>query len=130
MAEGIRNISLRVGEAPFLLEAVLCGGGSGIQVYVGGGTLPHIGSVVLAEPRPGLSNPEENSCTVSVLNLAGHKDEAVARAFAEAFCRQYGCPVSVSAGVHIDNASPEDIQKFLELSRELLEKALNIWSEE
>ncbi|MBQ9931821.1 MAG: hypothetical protein IJO79_05645 [Firmicutes bacterium] len=122
--ESIRTMTLEIGEAPFRLTAVICGSTSGIQVYVGGGTLPHIGSVVLAEPKPGL---EGRVCNLSTFNREGHKDGVVAHRFAEALCFRYNCPVSVSAGIHIDNAAAEDIQRLVALSDQLLEQVLDAW---
>ncbi|MBQ6397572.1 MAG: hypothetical protein IJI06_05425 [Oscillospiraceae bacterium] len=47
---------------------------------------PHIGCAVLAIPRPSLKSDGSMSCTSSVLNLSGHKDETLCRLLAERAC--------------------------------------------
>ena len=50
---------------------------------------PHIGCAVLAIPRPSLKSDGSMSCTSSVLNLSGHKDETLCRLLAERACVSY-----------------------------------------
>jgi hypothetical protein len=50
------------------------------------------------------------SCTSSVLNLCGHKDEVFARPLAERLCVLTNLPVSVSVGIHVEHASASDIE--------------------
>lgn len=111
-----------VGEGQYRLEAAVSCSDSGISVHLVGGETPHIGSVVLAEPRGSLTG-EGRSCTSSVINLAGHKDEAFARDLAERICRQTDTAVCVCAGVHVDRASTEDIAR-LTAAYESLARAL------
>lgn len=119
----MKHFSLSQGQGCCALEADVSLSGGGISVYLCGGDAPHIGSVALAEPRNSLSG-SGTSCTSSVLNLRGHKDEAFARPLAERLCRLSGLPVSVSAGVHVDQASQADIQRlqlvFEALSQEII----------
>jgi hypothetical protein len=96
----------------------------GVQVYVGGGTRAHIGSVALSQPRPSLSGDESASSTTSVLNLLGHKDDSLAVPLAEQICRRTGQAVVVTAGVHIDGARPEEIERLLANCRGLGERIL------
>ena len=56
--------------------------GEDLLLCLSGGTRPHLGCVVMASPRPSLADPEKRSATSSVLNLPGHKDEALCRALA------------------------------------------------
>ncbi len=99
----------------------------GILASLVGGEEPHLGGVVLSIPRPSLANPEVVSCTTSVVPLVGHKDDEAARPLAEMLARKTNLPVSVAAGLHIDNASVEDIRELmknsLECGRKLLELA-------
>lgn len=50
---------------------------SGMCVCVGGGTYSHIGSVVLALPRESIMGDGRVSCTLSMINVVGHKDDFV-----------------------------------------------------
>ncbi|MDR1571002.1 MAG: hypothetical protein LBS32_00590 [Clostridiales Family XIII bacterium] len=119
--------ALTEGDAPFRIGARVSGAGDGVQLYIGGGDAPHIGSVAVSLPRPSLDGSEDMSCTTSVYNILGHKDDRIAVMFAEAFCREFGCVAVAAAGVHVDGAGPGDIDRFLALSERLLERALAEW---
>lgn len=82
--------------------------GDDLVAEVTGGAA-HIGCIVLAVARPSLSGDGSTGCTSSVLNAAGHKDEAVARPVAEALCRASGRTVACTGGVHVDDATPAQI---------------------
>ncbi|MHB8156059.1 MAG: prenylated flavin chaperone LpdD [Desulfocucumaceae bacterium] len=98
----------------------------GILSILVGGEEPHLGAVVLSVPRQSLGDPKKISCTSSVLPLPGHKDDEAARPLAELLARETGFPVSVSAGLHINNAGLEDIEKLkentLECGKQLLDQ--------
>lgn len=79
--------------------------GNDIALTVCGGSLHHIGSVALAQPE----DSSERQATVSVLCAYGHRDDEVARRMAKRIAGLLGCTVSASVGIHIDNASLEDI---------------------
>lgn len=64
--------------------------------------------------------------TSSALNRIGHKDEAVARRFAEAVAIHRKICVCASCGIHLDDASPEQLQSIIELSEELLGKVMDM----
>ncbi len=83
--------------------------GNDILLSIWGGTMPHIGTVSITQPRPGITNPEQRSSTSSVYNFTGHKDEAVARCCAEKIAAACDKKTVAVAGIHIDNASSADI---------------------
>ena len=89
--------------------------GKDLLVEVSGGDAPHVGSVVVAEPRPSLTG-EGVSVTSSVINRIGHKDEAVARDIAEMLAKLYDSVVVCACGIHINNATQEDIKNVMELA--------------
>ena len=82
--------------------------GSHVVVLLTGGEA-HIGCVVLAEPKS-----EKAPISVSVINRAGHKDEVVAVPMARQIVDAIGCPVLVSAGIHLDGITEEEIEYFVE----------------
>jgi len=86
----------------------------GIILIVGGGQVSHIGSIVLAEPRK----------TSQVFNLPGHKEEKIARNFAEKTCVKRKMPVLCVCGIHIDDATKEDIKILESNAKKLLNKVL------
>lgn len=92
--------------------------GAHLVICVSGGDVPHIGSVVLSTPRPSLTG-EGRSATSSVLNLPGHKDEAVARQVAETLAAKLDTTVCCVCGIHVDNATPEALATCATLGEEL-----------
>ena len=82
---------------------------SGLIVTLYGGEKSHVGSVVVAIPRPSLQDPSLTSATSSVINLVAHKDEDVARPLAELLAKNLNQVVVVTAGIHISQATLEDI---------------------
>jgi len=85
--------------------------GSHLVFFLGGGEQPHVGSVVVAEPgKP-----------VQVVLLEGHRDDVVLRPIAERACEKYQTTVVVVGGVHVDNASEDEIRLLVENCRRLLD---------
>ena len=88
--------------------------GEDILIVIRGGDKPHIGSCVLSTPRPSLSDNDKISCTSSVLNLPGHKDEKICRLVAESFCKKFQTTVICTGGFHVDNLTAEKISEVIE----------------
>ena len=86
---------------------------NGIILTVGGGEVSHIGSIVLAEPKK----------KSQVINLPGHKEEKIAKNFAEKICIKRNMSVLCVCGIHINDATKQDI-KILESNAEKLLKKL------
>lgn len=86
----------------------------------------HVGTVVLAVPRPSLENPDYLSSTSSVLNVTGHKDEEVARPLAEYLARTLNARVVVAAGIHYGQATKQLIEQVMKLARQAL-KEMPLW---
>jgi len=78
-----------------------------------GGTHPHIGAVVLAVPRPSLTGCGM-SCDCWISPVSGHKDHITACPLAEQLCAASGQTVTVSAGIHIDHATREQLEQIQE----------------
>lgn len=112
-------IQAKAGKGKLLLEAVATQCDEGINVYLGGGEKSHIGCVVLCQPRPSLKQDGTMSATASILNVLGHKDDGLAQPLARELCLASGQTVVVTAGVHVDGATAEDIEGFLTLLAEI-----------
>lgn len=82
--------------------------GEDLCVSIWGGDAPHVGSTVLALPRPSLTG-QGTSATLSVLNRPGHKDDAIAAAVAKELSSRLNIVVSCTAGIHMDHATPQII---------------------
>ncbi len=93
--------------------------GGDILLCVQGGEQPHIGCVVQTVPRASLADPGKVSCTSSVLNLTGHKDEALCRMVAEQVSIENKATVVCTGGVHIDHISEAEIKELLQAAREM-----------
>jgi len=124
----IRSWVDEVEDGAFSLHAVSVQTKDGIQVYVGGGQQPHVGSVAISEPRESLRKDGSRSCTTSVINRIGHKDAALAVPLAEALCVATSQVVVVTAGAHVDNARPEEIERLLANLETLQAAILGHWT--
>lgn len=97
--------------------------GKDYTVTVCGGELPHVGSVVFAQARPSLTG-EGISATSSVINGVGHKDEAVARRFAEAFAVRGNCTAVCACGIHVDHITADQLKLIGESCERLLKRCM------
>ncbi|MHB1134233.1 MAG: prenylated flavin chaperone LpdD [Chloroflexota bacterium] len=112
------------GEGRCRVEALALRLGADLSVSLWGGTAPHVGAVALAQARPSLADPARASATSSVLTLLGHKDDAVARAAAERLAAALGVTVVVAAGLHVDDATPADLQDLIDNAKACVENLL------
>jgi hypothetical protein len=105
-----------------VMEAIVTHAGEDIIIVVTGGTRPHLGSVVLAQPvvSPGSSDGLEISC--SVITIPPHKEEVVARPIAEAVCAVSRQVALVTAGIHEDGLDGEGIDTYLKLADRMAEE--------
>ena len=85
--------------------------GDDVVYILGGGEKEHIGGIVICGPD---NDPQ------AIIRLEGHYDDIVLKPIAEAACKKYGKKVVAVGGVHIDNASKEDINKLVENCKELV----------
>ena len=80
-------------------------------VYIlGGGEKSHIGGVVVCEPGK----------TPVVVKLEGHYDYRVLKPIAEEACKKYNKKVVALGGIHIDNATKDEIDILVNNCKELL----------
>ena len=94
--------------AGFALVCAVRFQGADCTIVLSGGDAPHVGSVAMAVPRPSLTGVGR-SATVSTLNRTGHKDDFLANPIAHAVAARLDCVAVCVAGVHIDDATPEQI---------------------
>ena len=62
--------------------------------------------------------------TSSVLTGIGHKDDVVAKIFAETVAKKMNCTVVCACGIHMDHIEAAQIEIVKEKSKSLLEKVL------
>lgn len=94
--------------------------GEDCLIVLEGGDSPHIGGCVLAVPRPSLTG-EGISCTSSVINVSGHKDEQLLRLLAEKKCKTSGQVVVCTGGFHKDNITKDQIREAEKAAAEIAE---------
>ena len=97
--------------------------GKDCTICVWGGDTPHVGSVVMSTARPSLTGSGVG-VTSSVLNGIGHKDEYVARKFAEAAAEKFVCTAVCSCGIHIDDITPAQLQEVSTVCDKLLKQVI------
>lgn len=98
VGEGVHRVELRVARTQ----------GAGLCVFLTGGQLAHVGGVALAIPRLSLTG-QGMSCDVSQLCAPGHKDVELAAYAARRISVATGQVVSATAGMHVDDATSQDI---------------------
>ncbi len=107
--------SFTEGTGKYRAEFTVVDTSNGLACVLTGCEAPHIGGSALASPRPSLSN-HGRSADLWLLTIPGHKDMLLAGEIAKILSSQLNMVVCVSCGIHIDNASEDDIRIFRENS--------------
>ena len=81
-----------------------------ILLILGGGEQPHIGAIIVIEPG---KKPQ-------IIRIATHYDHQVLTPLAKAAQKKYKTTIVAVGGIHIDNASKEEIQIIVENCRRLI----------
>lgn len=84
--------------------------GEDLLYILGGGEEPHIGAMVIREPG-------KDGQTII---LGTHRDHEVLEPLAEKACEKYCVTAVAVGGIHIDNASREEIEIIIQNCRELI----------
>jgi len=103
------ELRLASGEGASQVEVRAHWVGRDLVVTIGGGTHAHVGAVAVAQPRPSLKGDGSVSATASVIALLGHKEDELARWAALHLAAKLNRTVVVTAGLHVDNATMEQI---------------------
>ena len=103
------NDHYHIGNGRMALQVNLQNTGRGLNVLLTGGDSPHIGSVVLALPRSSLKKDGSKSADSYIMPVPGHKDQLLAQPIAEALTIATGLPCVVTAGVHSDDMTQDEI---------------------
>jgi hypothetical protein len=86
--------------------------GADIVFFLGGGERSHIGGVVIAQPGK----------KVKPIRLTGHFDDIVLRPIAQAACKKYKTKVVAVGGVHVENATKDEIDLLVKNCKKLAQK--------
>lgn len=121
------RICFSAGSGRHTVTAVFSFCGSDICLSFCGGAKAHIGACALAVPRASLdASVTERSASCSVLCVSGHKDDLLARTAALAVAARFDAVAVVTAGLHIDDATAEDIAKLSDNFHSCLEQVLEL----
>ena len=87
----------------------------GINVLIAGGEHTHIGAVTMISPEG-----EQQS-----IQYPGHKDGVLADEAARKLYEKFRCPVTISAGVHYDDITKEEIAEVVQCVRKMLGQVIS-----
>ncbi len=87
----------------------------GVNVLIAGGEHTHIGAVTMISPE---GEPQS-------IQYPGHKDSVLADEAAKKLYEKFHCPVTVSAGVHYDDITKEEITEVVQCVRKMLEQVIS-----
>jgi hypothetical protein len=109
-----------IDEGKFKVSLQAITSGDDLTVIIGGGEKPHIGSVVIASPNT------TNNVKYTIWTEEGHKDNIVAEEVATELIKKFDFNknVVVIAGLHIDNATKDDINRLVKNSNDLVSKLI------
>ena len=109
----MRQFKTAAGDGRYKVESLTVLTGKDIVAIFGGGRKYHIGACALATARQSLAQKNHTSASVSVLCLSGHQEDQLARMAALALAAKYNCVVNVVVGLHLDQATQEDIAQLV-----------------
>jgi len=119
----IEGVTLSEKRGRFEIFARLDSMGEDVLVALWGG-VAHIGAVGMAQPRPSLRDASVVSATSSVFTFIGHKEDVPAKMFSEALSAGLNRKTVVVAGIHWDNAQPEELRLIMEACVALKDRIL------
>jgi hypothetical protein len=109
------------GDPPYQIHAHVIINGSDLTLVIGGGTHYHTGAVAVAWSHPSIKDPQKLTSTASLISLTGHKEDLIARKAALKLSKTLHTTVTVISGLHIDDASPQDIDILIDNHDQLIE---------
>ena len=84
--------------------------GTDLIYILGGGERSHIGGIAICEPG---KDPQ-------TFRLEGHYDDIVLEPIAKAACKKYKTKAVAIGGVHVDDASQDEIDMLVKNCKELI----------
>ena len=113
-----KQIQISSGEGKYVVQIVAIPCGKDLSVTVTGGTEAHIGAVAIGIGRL----PDERPMQVSTFTVPDHKDDVVAKMVAKELADFLHANVTVSCGIHIDGAKPEELVLLQDNVKNALQK--------
>lgn len=111
-----------VGEGKFLVDVTMVDTGRGVTVTLGSRAAgaAHVGATAQAIPRP----EPDRTATVSILAVPCHRDEVPAHDIAARVATALKVPVTATCGIHVDQATKEDIAELVNVCHLVAERVV------
>lgn len=103
---------------------MVCQLGEDCHFLLQGDNHSHIGCTVLAAPRLFLSGDGTMSCTASVINVTGHKDEYLCCYLAEKTATGQGIITVCTGGFRTDHITEAQLEEVMAIVKELGEEVV------
>lgn len=125
MTNGLpRMIALEAQQGRITLHLVATLMGKDLCVALSGGDRAHIGAVALSQARPSLAEGGGTAATTSVLALAGHKEDDLARTIAARLAVSQDNTVCVACGIHVEGLLKAELETVVAMAEELTQRLL------
>lgn len=122
----MRTISKSYGSGKFRIRLdAFSTAGHGLTVVITGGESGHLGGAALANPGIAVHGKILSHCDLWTLTVPGHKDAELAQKVAKTICTSTEEPTLVSAGIHVENASKEEIKLLCDNCMKAVDSFLN-----
>lgn len=116
----LRYVCVDAGLEPCRIHLMMCDTGRGFLGGLLGGESPHVGGVVLATPRESLQDAEKTSCDIYSIPVSGHLDNEMGKLVAKQICVATNTPVSITAGIHVDNLAQKQLEDIKQNCQEVI----------
>jgi len=120
----MKRFLVEISKGRFKIHGFVQEVGQDLLVSIWGGTRPHIGAIGIAIPRPSLKNPKKWSATSSHFTFLGHKEDIMVKKISEKLATQLRRNVVVTAGVHWDRITSNEIKAIQNLTQKLSDQIL------
>lgn len=111
-----------VGDGKYIIEGTAVRVGRDINISIGGGEVHHIGAVGVAVPRKEIKKGKKRRATTSVICVQGHREDEFAHYASKQLATVLDCVVTVSVGIHIDDAEESEISTLSDNFMDLIKK--------
>ena len=110
------------GKDKYKVKLVVIKSGEDLTVIISGGEKPHIGAMAISIPRPSLKDSNKVSTSTSVFTLIGHKEDELSKQIAENITKITKKITVVIVGLHIENATFQDIEYLVQNTQKAADK--------
>ncbi len=105
--------------------------GHGICAFMTGGEKPHNGGTVVANPRlkSNAKHNEDRTADIWISCVPGHKDTEIGVSIAKLLAVKLNEAISLTVGIHIDHATPEEVKLLCENCTKAAEQFITLYTE-